>query len=1136
MLRKILYRVLPVACCLAVAMVSLPVGALPLEADSAESASEGAEIIISDVAAPDMVAPDDEQSDDEKPADERPNEDQEAPTEGEAGPTASSDDGADETTDEPLASNDEGDGSVYMENPRHMWNAPQSGIALFSASSPTWKTVGGTKSFYDGDGKLYASPALKVIDVSEWQGNIDWASVKNSDVDAVILRAGYGAGNLDKQFARNIQQVKKYGIPYGLYLYSYAYDASFAEEEAAWMVEILDKYDCDDMSLPIYYDIEQFSPWKDGSVTRNPPSSVSAYQKVISTFVDYLAAHGYENVNVYTYRAYLQSRLNSSDIWAITSWIAEYNPTLAINNTYYQGQYGWQYTDSGSVPGISGGVDTSAFSDWDYLNVSHMSAVEIPDGTYYLNSHLLDSSGIQISGGSTASGATTVLSAATGSASQRFTFARQSDGSYVIKNEASGLVLDVSGANAYNGAKVQQYAENGSAAQRWFLRDSGAGYYLQSALGNYVLDVASAQTADGTSIRLYAPNGTNAQLFMPAAAESDVPVEKTVAIRSAIDDAMVVDVKSGSSANDTPVQLYTWNDTDAQLFTLRSVGNGIYEIVNVKTGKLVEVTDGRTTNSAKVGQYEKNGSLSQHWSIRSQDDGSFVLISCKSGKVLDVSGGTVANGKQLQIYTPNRTAAQRWFLTGQESQRARMDAFAKKHKGTIKSGVYALGSASSERQVIDVKNGSSANGANVQIYASNGTDAQRWNISEDGVGYLTITNVGSGKALDVKNGSTSNKANVQQYASNGSYAQKWVAVRNSDGTITLYSALKTNLVLDMYGNKTANGTNVDVYAANGTTAQKFKLYSASPVTKSDRFVNDGTYTISAQNGRVLDVPSGKKTDGVQLQTYAANGTASQAFYLEYNTSKGLYSIRSVVSGRVLDAAEGDFVAATPVNQWGTSAGNASQRYWALQRASNGGYLIVNASTGQALGCTSSNKLITVPTSDSRVVVWKFGGSSILWSQQELDEKAASQGAVLKNGTYAIASAANQRMVVDVKNGSKQNSANVQLYTTNETNAQRWRVENLSSGYVRVVNVGSGKVLDVKSASKSSGANVQQYASNGTRAQMWLPVKQSDGSYVLYSALGNGLVLDVNGGSMKNGANMQIYAYNGTNAQRFMFKQ
>lgn len=1021
-----------------------------------------------------------------------------------------------------------------LEDPHHMWNSPEAGISVQS-SSPTWKTVNGVKTFVDGRGETFASPALKVLDVSSWQGEIDWQAVKNSDVDAVILRAGYGIGNLDDTFAYNVQQVKRYGIPYGIYLYSYAYDASFASREAAWVAEIIQKYNCQDMSLPVYFDLENWGSWKENGITRYVPTKPSEYEKIVDAFTNTLASRGVTNVHVYTYRAYLQSALDSPDIWAITSWIAEYNPTLAIDNTYYAGQYGWQYTSSGRVPGVAGGVDLSAFSDWDYRNVTHLSAVDIPDGTYYLNAQICDSSGITIKDDSTASGATPVLRGAGGSGSQRFVFTRQDDGSYVITNEASGLALDVYGANAYAGAKVQQYTANGSDAQRWFIRDSGSGFYIQSALGNWVLDISGASTVDNTLVRLYAPNGTTAQLFMAAAADVTPPEGNAFSIQTALGSNMALDVKSGSKSNNAAVQLYTWNETDAQLFSLVSAGNGIYSIINVNSGKALEVSAGKTANGSKVAQYESNGSLSQHWTLRDAGNGAFYLLNCKTGKALDIPSGKASNGVQLQIYTANGTNAQKWTLSEHTTMRERIDAFASEHSGTITEGTYAIASFGAERQVIDVASGSSANSANVQLYASNGTNAQRWSIAEDESGYLTITNVNSGKVLDVYGASTANATNVQQYASNGSYAQKWIAVKNDDGTITFHSALAENLVLDAKGGKTANGTNIDVYASNGTAAQKYHLYSADAPSTSGRALEDGTYTITAGDGRVLDVPGAKTSDGVQLQVYTSNGSAAQLFYLDYNEANGFYSIKSIASGRMLDVSKGDFVPATPVNQWGTSAGATAQRYWRLDDNGDGSYYIVSAATGLVLGCSSSGQLITVPMGDARAVIWSFDCSDVPWTQEELDKIASSQGVVLGDGVYTVASAANGSMVLDVNGASKQNGGNVQLYTSNGTSAQSWRIVNTSEGYVRIENVGSSRVLDVASGSAKAGTNVQQYEWNASRAQLWLPVQQENGSYVLYSALGHGLVLDVKSGSMKNGANIQVYTNNGTAAQKFTFE-
>lgn len=127
-----------------------------------------------------------------------------------------------------------------------------------------------------------------------------------------------------------------------------------------------------------------------------------------------------------------------------------------------------------------------------------------------------------------------------------------------------------------------------------------------------------------------------------------------------------------------------------------------------------------------------------------------------------------------------------------------------------------------------------------------------------------------------------------------------------------------------------------------------------------------------------------------------------------------------------------------------------------------------------------------------------------------------------------------RSVLDVAQGSATDGANVRLYENVMADAQQWMVcaQSDGSGFVRIVNLRSGKVLDVSGGRAESGANVQLYRWNGTRGQLWLPLRQEDGSLVLYSALGNDLVLDVSGGSVANGANIGLWKANGTGAQRF----
>ena len=95
-------------------------------------------------------------------------------------------------------------------------------------------------------------------------------------------------------------------------------------------------------------------------------------------------------------------------------------------------------------------------------------------------------------------------------------------------------------------------------------------------------------------------------------------------------------------------------------------------------------------------------------------------------------------------------------------------------------------------------------------------------MSHDSEGYVTLTNVGSGKVLDVSGGVAENGRNVQQYASNDTKAQKWIAVKENGG-VAFHSALDPSYVLDIAAASTADGTNVQLYQANGSKAQLFKL-------------------------------------------------------------------------------------------------------------------------------------------------------------------------------------------------------------------------------------------------------------------------------------------------------------------------
>lgn len=846
-----------------------------------------------------------------------------------------------------------------------------------------WGTYNGTPAFFEADGTLFVQQAKGVIDVSEWQGQIDWQRAKNDGVEGAIIRISYAWDNgFDKQALRNISECKRLGIPFGIYSYSYAYDSTTAAYEGDDMVSLLRQAGVQpgDLSYPVFYDLEKWT-W----TGHTPPTSSSVYDGIVNAWYAKLQAAGYTNLSVYSYTSYLDTALNSANIRNKTRWVASYG--TRTNFPFATNDRGWQYTSGGSIDGISGRVDLNAFGNKEFqasFNVTRQARMTVPDGVYYINSYLKDSSSLGIAGGATENGAATRLNSYNKSDDQQFRFERQDDGSYVITNVASGKVLDVSGGATGNGVTVQQYEANGTAAQRWYLRDADTGgYYLQSALGNWVLDIANASTADGTSIRLYEPNASDAQKFMLASVVT-VTTDKTVQICSKLGHDLMLDVRGESTDNGAKIQTWTWNKADSQIYILHAVGNGVYTIQNVHSQKMLEATSGNTGNGTAVQQWASNSTQSQHWLALDAGSGYLRFYGSKSGKYMDVTNASTSTGTGIQIWEDTGSPAQEWQIVESQDARGRLDALASENRSVLADGWYRVSSHGSSA-VLDVSNGSSADGANVQLWRWDGVDQQVWRVSHDEKGYVSFRNAKSGKMLDVNGGVASSGSNVQQYTANESWAQKWIVVRNDNGMYTIQSALAENLVLDVYSGSIQNGTNVQLYIANKTQAQEWSLIKTDTLRERvddlalkhrDDLV-DGTYVLGSanKNSVVLDVSSGSFVDGANVQLYQLNGTDAQKWQVAHD-SDGYVTLTNVGSGKVLDVSGGLTADRTNVQQY---AGN---RTWA-------------------------QKWVAVRNDD---------------------------------GSYTFYSGLNDNKVLDMDNGATANGTNVQIYASNGSAAQRWIVK------------------------------------------------------------------------------------------------
>lgn len=226
-----------------------------------------------------------------------------------------------------------------------------------------WGTYNNTKAFFDYKNNLFAQQAKGVIDVSSWQGDIDWAKAKADGVEGAIIRLGFGWGNdADAKAQRNIAECKRLGIPFGIYWYSYAEDVDGAKHEGNDVVSKLRQMGVSpsDLKYPVYYDLERWT-W----TGHTPPTNPNVYNGIVNAWYGALQSGGYQNLGVYSYTSYLQGPLNNANIYAKTRWVTQYGARIEFT-AFGTNDRGWQYTESGQINGISGSVDMSAFGNKEF--------------------------------------------------------------------------------------------------------------------------------------------------------------------------------------------------------------------------------------------------------------------------------------------------------------------------------------------------------------------------------------------------------------------------------------------------------------------------------------------------------------------------------------------------------------------------------------------------------------------------------------------------------------------------------------------------------------------------------------------------------------------------------------------------
>lgn len=236
------------------------------------------------------------------------------------------------------------DESVAEVSPTGLVTAVGEGTAVITVTARSGASNSFIVTVYDD--------ILRGIDVSKWQGDIDWEAVSKSGIDYVMIRSSFGCEDTDICLEQNVAGCEEYGIDYGFYHYTYAKTVAEAKKEAKFFLSRIKNYD---PKYPVVLDIEEEFYKK---------MSRKKVTDIIDAFMTELENAGYY-ATIYSYSKFFGDNVDMSRVKKYDIWVASWGDKDKLNNSY-NGHYGmWQYSSTGEITGIDGEVDLNyAYKDY----------------------------------------------------------------------------------------------------------------------------------------------------------------------------------------------------------------------------------------------------------------------------------------------------------------------------------------------------------------------------------------------------------------------------------------------------------------------------------------------------------------------------------------------------------------------------------------------------------------------------------------------------------------------------------------------------------------------------------------------------------------------------------------------------
>ncbi|MEH1792458.1 RICIN domain-containing protein [Nostoc sp.] len=277
-----------------------------------------------------------------------------------------------------------------------------------------------------------------------------------------------------------------------------------------------------------------------------------------------------------------------------------------------------------------------------------------------------------------------------------------------------------------------------------------------------------------------------------------------------------------------------------------------------------------------------------------------------------------------------------------------------------------------------------------------------------------------------------------------------------------------------------------------------------------------------QSRQVIDVFSFRQENSADVVQWPSQNNDNQQWLLE-DLGNGYYTLTAKHSGKALNVRGASTLDGVQIEQYEKNGTDAQQ--WELEETEDGYYILLSKTSGMALTVSGNEANNGSPiqqqtNQESDIQEWRF-------------EQIVSPIPI--PGKYYILRNKKNRLVINVSQNSKENSADVIQWSDDQTDNERWLLEDIGNGYYTLAAKHSGKALNVRDASTQDGTPIEQYDKNGTDAQQWKLEETEDGYYILLSKA-SGMALTGSGNNAQRGSLIQQHPNEKNDIQKWRFEQ